>query len=157
ELITKIGSRNSCLRWRPLGEVIRRACRLRASSAGAEELEMYGSELLVENPSDQAFEVRILKRTGQDDFVSEILCNERPITWAIQGEHFVFGERIGPRSGKSFRVVYREQQAHSVRRSLGFEMVVAARRILCEIRDNYLFTSRILSAPTKKLKVRPVR
>jgi hypothetical protein len=93
--------------------------------------------------------VRIQKRTGQGDFASEILCNEGPVAWTIQSEHFVFGERIAPRSKKSFRVVYREQP-RSVRRSLGFEMAVAARRILSEFRDNYLSTSHILSGATKK-------
>ena len=32
ELIEKIGSLNCCLRWRALGEVIRRACRRRTNS-----------------------------------------------------------------------------------------------------------------------------
>jgi hypothetical protein len=156
ELIEKFGSLNCCLRWQPLGQVIRRACRRRSNDAGAEELEMYSNELLIENPSDQAIEVRIRKRKSQDDLASEILCDGKPVMWTTEVEHFVFGERIGSHSEKCFRVVYPEQ-AHTgkVRRSLHFELAVAARRILSEFRDDYLSTSRFLSVLIERLKSVP--
>ena len=104
-------------------------------------------------PSDQAIEVRIRKRKSQDDLVSEILCDEKPVMWAIEEEHLVFDERIGSRCEKRFRVAYQEQaHAGMVPRSLRFELSVAARRILSEIRDDYLARSRFLSAPTDRLK-----
>jgi hypothetical protein len=143
ELIEKIGSLNCSLRWRPLGEVIRRACRRRVDGVGAEEVEMYGSELLIGNPSDQEIEVRIRKRRSQNELVSEILCDEKPAMWAAEMEHLVFAERIGSRGGKRFRVFYREQtHPEHVRRSLRFELSVAMRRMLSEFRDNYLAKSR---------------
>ncbi len=153
ELVEKFGSLNCSLRWQPLGQVIRRACRRRSNGAGKEELEMYGNELLVDNPLGQAIEVRICKRKSQDDFASEILCDETPVTWATEGEHFVFGDQIRPHGEKCFRVIYRGQ-GHSgkVRRSLRFELAVASRRILSEFRDNYLSTSRLLSVPAERLK-----
>jgi len=153
ELIEKIGSLNCCLRWRPLGQVIRRACRRRANGVGSEELEMYGNELLIGNPSDQAIAVRIRKRKSQDDLVSEILCDEKPVMWATEFEHFVFGEWIQSHSEKQFRVVYPEQaNVGKVRRSLRLELAVALRRILSEFRDDYPSTSRFLSAPAERLK-----
>jgi hypothetical protein len=153
ELIEKIGSLNCCLRWRPLGQVIRRACRRRTSGAGAEELEMFGNELLIGNPSDQAINVRIRKRRGPDELPPEILRDEKPVTCATEVEHFVFGERIGSDSEMCFRVVYPEQaNARELPRSLRFELAVAARRILSELRDDYLSTNRLLSAPAERLK-----
>jgi hypothetical protein len=148
ELIEKIGSLNCCLRWRPLGEVIRRACRRRAIRAGAEELEMYANELLVDNSSNEPIEFRIRKRKGQDDLVSEIVCDEKPVIWATEGAHFVFGERISSHGEKRFRVIY-EKQGHpgKERRSFRFELAVAVRRILSEFRDDYLSRSRYLRAP----------
>lgn len=153
ELVEKIRSLNCHLHWRPLGQVIRRACRRRANSAGSEDVEMYGNELLINNPSDQAIEVKIRKRKSQDDLVSEILCDEKPVMWATEGEHFVFGERILTHSEKRFRVVYQVQApAGKMRRSLRFELAVAARRILSEFRDDYLSRSRFLSATADRLK-----
>jgi hypothetical protein len=154
ELIEKIGSLHCSLRWRPLGDVIRRACRRRATGEGAEELQMYGNEVLVDNNSDQQIEVRIRKRKSSDDIVSEIRCDEKPVLWAAELDHFAFGEQIPPRSERCFRVLYPEQgKAARSRRSLRFELSVAARRILCEFRDNYLSTSRFLSAPVERMKI----
>jgi len=153
ELIEKIGALNCCLRWRPLGQVIRRACRRRANDAGAEELEMYGTELLVDNPSDQAIEVRVRKRKSHDDLASDILCDEKPVAWVNEVKHFVFGDRISSHSEKCFQVVYQEQTTTGkVRRSLRFELAVAVRRILSEFRDNYLSTSRLFSSPAERLR-----
>jgi len=153
ELVEKIRRLNRCPRWRPLGQVIRRACRRRSSGAGAEEVEMYGNELLIDNPTDQSIEVRIRKKRSQNDLISEILCDETPVSWTTEGEHFVFGDRIGSRSEKCFRVVYREKaHAGKVRRSLRFELAVAMRRILSEFRDDHLSASRLMSAPVEKLK-----
>lgn len=153
ELIRKIGSLNCCLNWRPLGEVIRRACRRRAIGVGAEDVEMYGNELLIGNPSDQAIEVNIRKRKSEDEGVSEIRCDELPIMWATDAEYLVFGERIGPRGEKRFRVVYQEPAfAGNVRRSVRYELSVAVRRVLSEFRDNYLARSRFLSGSADRLK-----
>jgi hypothetical protein len=152
-LIEKMSSLNSRLRWRSLGQVIQRACRRRRLSAGVEELEMYGSELLVNNPSDQAIEVRIRKRKSHDDLASEILCDEKSVMWATEGEYFVFGEEIGPHAEKCFRVVPpKRADAGNDRRSLRFELAVAVRRILSEFRDDYLSTSHILSGRAERLK-----
>src|SRR5579864_2847391 len=145
ELVEKIGSLNCRLDWRPLGQVVRRACRRRTSGAGSEELEMYGNELLVENLSDRAIEVRIRKRRSQDDLVSEVLCDDHQVTWATEDGFLVFGERISPRGEKRFRVAYRDQtSAVPLHRSLRFELAVAIRRLLSEFRDDYLSHSRFL-------------
>jgi hypothetical protein len=155
ELIEKIGSLNCCVQWRPLGQVIRRACRRRGNGVGAEELEMYGNELLIGNSSDQAIEVRIRKRKSEDDLVSEILCDEKPVMWKSEAEHFVFGEHIQSHSEKRFQVIYQEQEqanAGKARRSLRFELAVAVRRVLSEFRDDYLSRSHFLSASADGLK-----
>jgi len=153
ELIEKIGSLNSRVRWRPLGEVIRRACRRRDTGAGTEELEMYGNELLIGNPSDQAIEVKIRKKKSHNDLASEILCDEKSVNWTTQGDHFCFGDKIGSKSEMCFRVVYQEQPGtRKARRSLRLELAVASRRILSEFRDDYLATSAILSVPAERLK-----
>ena len=153
ELIEKLRSLNCCLRWRPLGEVIRRACRRRVRGVGVEEVEMYGNELVIDNPSDQVIEVWVRKRENQADLVAEILCDGKPVMWTSEVDHLVFGERIGPRSERRFQVVYRERaNAGKMDRSLRFELSVAVRRILCEFRDDYLSGSSFLSTTSASLK-----
>jgi hypothetical protein len=153
ELIEKLRLLNCRLRWRPLGEVIRRACRRRISAVGVEEVEMYGNELLIDNLSDQAIDVRVHKREDQADLVAGILCDGKPVTWTSNVDRLIFGDRISPRSQIRFQVVYEEEaDARKVNRSLRFELSVAVRRILSEFRDDYLSRNRFLSTTSASLK-----
>jgi len=153
ELIGKLQSLNCHLRWRPLGEVIRRACRRRVSRTGVEEAEMYGNEFLIDNPSDQTIEVEVRKRECQADLVADILCDGKPARWTSDVDRLVFGESIRPRGQRRFQVIYREQAGSAkVDRSLRFELSVAARRILSEFRDDYLSKSRFLGTTSANLK-----
>jgi hypothetical protein len=153
ELVEKIRLLNCRLFWRSLGEVIRRACRVRSERIGAEEVEMYGNELIVNNGSGQTMEVRIRKRKSEGDVVSEILCDEKPIAWATQDQHHMFEGQLGPRTQKFFRVVYEKMPlTRGSRRPLPFKFSVAVRRLLCEFRDEYVARSSFLSGPANRLK-----
>ncbi len=153
ELIEKLRSLNCCLRWRPLGDVIRRACRHRVSRAGVEEVEMYGNELLIDNPSDQEIELRVHKRESHADLVAEILSDGEPVTWTTEADQLVFSASIWPHSEKRFQVIYREPaSAGKAARSLRFELSVAVRRILSEVRDEYISRSPLLSTTAASLK-----
>jgi hypothetical protein len=153
ELIEKLCSLDCSLRWRSLGEIVRRACRRRATRLGEEEVEMYGTELWIDNSSDQTMEVKIRKRESGAGQVSEILCDERPVPWTTDVEHVVFGERIPPRSERHFKVIYRGQiDDGTIGRSLRYEVSVAVRRVLSEFRDDYLSRSSLLSATAGRFK-----
>jgi hypothetical protein len=153
ELIEQLRSLNCCLRWSPLGDVIRRACRRRLVGAGVEEVEMYGNELLIDNPSGREIKLRVHKRETQAELVTEILSDGEPVTWTTEADQLVFSESIGPHSEKQFQVIYRESaSAAKEGRSLRFEVSVAVRRVLCEFRDDYLSRSRFLGTTAASLK-----
>jgi hypothetical protein len=155
DLIEKLCSLNAALRWRPLGEVVRRSCRRRTTHAGAEEVEMYGTELCIDNTSNEGIDVTIRKRESQIDLVGEILSDGKPVTWTSDREYLVFSDRILPRSEKRFRVNYRKQAdgaAAVIGRSLQYEISVAVRRALSEFRDDYLSKHRLLSATAERFK-----
>jgi hypothetical protein len=114
---------------------------------------MYGNELRVDNPSDQAIELTVRKRKSQDDIDFEILCDEKPVAYVTEPRHFAFHQRIAPHSETYFQVAYRGQASLSPQRSsLRFELGVAARRILSEFRDEYLSTNRFLSVPADRIR-----
>jgi hypothetical protein len=114
---------------------------------------MYGNELLMHNPSDQEIDLRVHKREGHADLVAEILFDGKPVTWTTEADQLVFSERISPLSETHLRVVYRERaKAEAVGRSLRFELSVAIRRILSEVRDEYLSRSSFLSTTAASLK-----
>jgi hypothetical protein len=139
ELIEKLSSLNCRLRWRPLGDVIRRACRHRTNDMGVNEVDMYGNELLIHNPLDQVMNVHVRKRENKANFVSEVNCDEGSIAWTTNGDYVFFSEKMLPHSDRMVQVVYRDyDDTAQASRSLSFELSVAARRILSEIRDEYL-------------------
>ena len=153
ELVDKLRSLNCCLRWRPLGDVIRRACRHRVSRAGVEEVEMYGNELVVDNQSDQEIELRVYKQESHADLVEGILADGQPVMWTSEAGRLVFSSRALPHRDKSLQVVYREPtNGGKANRSLRFEMSVALRRILSELRDDCLSKSRLLSTTAAGLR-----
>jgi hypothetical protein len=152
-LIQKIDSLNCSLYWRPLGEVIRRACRCRPNGTDAEEVEMYGNELLIGNPSDHPIEVSIRKRKSEHEAVSEIRCDGLPMKWMTDDEYLLIGDQIPPHGEKRFRLFYDEPTlAGNVQRSVRYKVSVAARRMLSEFRDDYLARSSFLSGSADMLR-----
>ena len=144
-IIEKLQSMNSSLQWRSLGTVVRRACRRRPISDGTEEVEMYGTELFVENPYDRPIEVLVRKRETRPDMIAEVRCDDRPVRWDGIAGQLVTRENIEPHGSRRFHVLYRESNAMGkVERSLRFEVSVALRRILSECRDEYLSEGRFL-------------
>jgi len=153
ELIDKLQSLNCRLRWRPLGDIIRRACRRRVKEEGLEEVEMYGNELVIDNSSDQATSVHVSKRESGTNFVTEVQCDQKPIMWTTMSERLIYDERIEPCSEKHFQVFYRDrEEEEKVNRSLRYELSVAARRILSEFRDDFVSRSHFLSTTAAGLR-----
>lgn len=140
EFLERLSSLNCSLRWRSLGEVIRRACRHRPTGSGAEEeVEMYGNELLIANPSKRAVDLTVRRREGRTDLVAEVQADQSCIPWTMEQNSVVFRQRILPESEPMFRVVYKEySNRRPLDRSVRFKLSVAARRILSEFRDEYM-------------------
>ena len=146
DFIEKLQSVNCRLRWRPLGEVVRRACRRRPSGDGLEEVAMYSTESMIENPSDRPTDVIVRKREPRPEIVAAVTCDDNRVDWSGVGGQLVYGGRIQPHASQRFNVLYREIGAiDKVERSLHFEVSVALRRILSEWRDEYLSEGRFLN------------
>jgi hypothetical protein len=151
DLMEKIGSLRCQLRWRPLGEVLRMACRWRSPKPGEVEVEMFGSELQFSNSSDRAIELRVRKMKSEGDQICDVLCDDAPVAWTVEEEQFVFSGTIEPHGEKHFRVIYREpSQAAEEKRSLRYELAVGVRRMLSEFRDDYLSQNQMLAGPARK-------
>jgi hypothetical protein len=153
ELIEKLQSLNCSLRWRSLGDVIRRACRRRVNEMGVEEVEMYGSELLIQNQLDQVIDVRVRKKENETERVAEVRCDQKPINWVTRSEHLIYEDKIEPCREKLIQVLHRQDEvAENASRPLRFEVSVAVRRILSEFRDEWLSRSSFLTSAAANLK-----
>ncbi len=152
-LVEKLESLNCHLQWRSLAEVIRRACRQRINGSGAKEVEMFGSELLLDNPGELTLAVEVKKKEKKAAKVDQVQCDGAQVTWTRNADHLVYKGTLEAGSQREFRVLYRAQdEVVRVDRPLRFELSVASRRILSEFRDDYLSRSSFLSGKVATLK-----
>jgi hypothetical protein len=135
-LLESLRARNCILKWRPLGEVIRRACRRRTNDSGAVEVEMYGAELLVCNPEEHEIRAHIRRKEANPETVLKIESDQTAALWHAESGWCTFEAAIAANSDRRFRVYYRGlEQMQKIKRSVAFKSSVAARRILCELAD----------------------
>src|SRR5437773_7001469 len=70
--IKRLNALRSAPTWRSLGDVVRRSCRQREVSPGEVEVEMYGTELRIENRSKQPKRFAIRRRECEPSAIREI-------------------------------------------------------------------------------------
>ena len=152
-LIERLRSLNCSLRWCSLGQVIRKACRRRATNTNGEEILMYGTELSLDNPLDRVLQAKVKKRELQGDAITQVLWDDQPVPWSVDADEVVFEAKIPARCQGHFRVVY-ENQSRPVPlpRSYRYRISVALRRILSELRDDYLSRSSLINDSVSKLR-----
>jgi hypothetical protein len=137
-LVEKLSALNGTLRWRSPREVIRGAYR-RRNDGNAEHVEMYGSELRLVNDSDRERDISVRKRESDPSLVASVEIDGSRVESTSSGDGITFGYRLPPRSEALVTVLYRESPVHSRRpASLKYHVIVAARRFLSELRDEYV-------------------
>ena len=137
--IDALNSLNARLSWCSLGETVRRSYRQRESPSGEMELEMYGSELRVENSSAVRKRFRIRRRETDPAVVKEIRDGALPIEWRADGDRLTFEIELDPGKCKTVRIVFTELRNHDFRgESLRYRVKAMLRRYLSELRDNYV-------------------
>lgn len=135
-LLEKLQGLNCAIKWRPLGEVIRRACRWRTKAPLGVEIEMYGTELVFANPKHQEVSTLIKKREASTDSVTHVQSDLGEIEWHPGLNSCSFEATIGANSERHFRVCYRDlDDVRMVEQSVAFKSSVAVRRILSEFAD----------------------
>jgi hypothetical protein len=139
ELIKKLNALNCILQWRSLGEVIRRACRMRWPETSSLDIRMFGAELSIQNPASIGIDVTIRKRECKTDRIAEVRCNSAATRSDCVDGEIIVHQRLESRGELRVEVQYKDSvAAEKVSRPLSFEVSVAMRRILSELRDEYL-------------------
>ena len=129
--------------WRNLGEVVRRSCRQREVSLGAVEVQMYGTELRIENRSEQPKHFLIKRRDHEASAIQRICAGAQEISWKPVNGHIELEIELNP--GENQVIQIRFYDAAEKRRSgdnLPYRLKAMLRRYLCEVRDNYIVPMR---------------
>jgi hypothetical protein len=129
--------------WRNLGEVVRRSYRQREDSPGAVEVEMYGTELRIENRSGQPKRFLIKRREGEPSAIERICTEAQEIGWQTVDGHIDFEIELNPGENRVIRVKFHDLAGKERNRdNLPYRLKAMLRRYLCEMRDNYVMPIR---------------
>jgi hypothetical protein len=125
--------------WRNLGEVVRRSCRQKEDSPGAVEVEMYGTELRIENRSAQSKRFFIRRRECEPSAIQRICTDVQEIAWQQTNGHIDFEIELNPGENQAIKIrfhhlVKKERNGDNV----PYRLKTMLRRYLCEMRDNYV-------------------
>jgi hypothetical protein len=139
QFIDRLNALKVPLTWRRLGDVVRRSYRQKELSPDSVEIEMYGSELLIENRSDRTKSYFIRRREHEPKSIESLHAGSRRVSWDSAEDYIECEVNLAP--GESTLLTLRfkaaEDSAHSTQ-NLMYTAKTMLRRYLSEARDNYL-------------------
>jgi hypothetical protein len=157
DFIDRLNALNCRLTWRSLGDVVRRSCRQRELSPGTVEVEMYATQLWLENDSEEARHYLIRRRESEPSAVKEVCAGSRTITWNSANGYVNLGVELNAGGQQMVEIRFYQLDANGrSKESLSYRAKAMLRRYLCEIRDNYITTtkSRLASFIVRKQRTR---
>jgi hypothetical protein len=129
--------------WRSLGDVVRRSCRQREVWAGNVEVEMYGTELRIENRSEQPKHFVIRRRESEPSAIQRICTGSQEIAWKSVNGHIDFEIALNPGENGLIKIKCHDVVEKGYKRdNLLYRFKATLRRYLCEVRDNYIVPTR---------------
>jgi hypothetical protein len=136
--------------WRNLGEVVRRSYRQREVSPGVMEVEMYGTELRIENRAGQSKHFCIRRRESEPSAIQRICADAQEITWRQTNGHIDFEIDLNPGENQMIKIKFHDL-ANKERNgdNVPYRLKAMLRRYLCEMRDNYVVPLRFRFAGSR--------
>jgi len=131
------------LAWRSLGEVVRRSCRQRELSPGLVEVEMYATQLRLENQSGQRKRYLVRRRESEPSNIKEIRAGSRNVAWSSTDSRVAFEIELNPGENTMISMGFHDLTGNGRHAdTLSYRTKAMLRRYLCEIRDNYVTPAR---------------
>ena len=139
EFMERLNRLNARLHWTNLAEVVRRSFLQREILPGIVEVEMYGREVRIENPSSVKKVFRLRKREAEPTTIKEIRAAAQPVKWTAAENHIAFEFELNPGESKTVTITFNEPADEGFAgENLRYKLKAMVRRYLCEIRDNYV-------------------
>jgi hypothetical protein len=141
--IDRLNSLKRPLKWRSLGEVIRRSYRQRQLADGAIEVEMFGAELSLENDLNRARRFIVSRRESDPGTIRRIVAGLEEVAWTHAAGCIRFELEIPAGQTRRIAIEFHNYAAES--RSFEtsrYRVKTLIRRHLCEVRDNYVMPAR---------------
>jgi hypothetical protein len=138
EFIDNLNALKCPLSWRSLGEVVRRSCRQRELSTEVVEVEMYGTELRMENRSEKRKRFIITRRESDPSAIKEIRAESDQIAWHFSDDRIALEIELNPGDSRTVGIRFHDVSGNGqYRENAGYKVKTWFRRYLSEARDNY--------------------
>ena len=142
--VERLNALKSKVIWRNLVDVVSRSYRLRQLTLDTTEVEMYAAMLQLENFSGGRKRVLITRRESEPSAIREISDGFRLIPWMVQDGCIKFEIEVAAGERKSIHVKFHELGKDRQKQdTIAYLCQAMLRRYLCEIRDNYVTTTRM--------------
>ncbi len=129
--------------WHNLGDAVRRSCRQRLDSTGVVEVEMYGTELRIENPSGNPRRFLIRRRECEPSTIQRICTGGQEIAWRQVNGRINFEIELNPGENRVIKIKFHDLSGKECGGdNLPYRLKTMLRRYLCEVRDNYVVPMR---------------
>jgi hypothetical protein len=139
QVIAKLNSLHWKLRWRSLGEAVRRCFSVRIGSDGARCVEMYGSSLIYQNSQGIREGTIFMKEEDDWNCVKVVTVNGLAVDYTHHGGYLRFEAMIPPSESAELRIVYSSGlDLSSEEEGIHYRAKAVFRRYLSEFRDNFL-------------------
>jgi hypothetical protein len=142
DFMDRLNQLNARLHWVNLGEALRRSFRQRQVSPGMVEIEMYGSEVRVENPFPLRTSFHFRKRESAVEHIEAVEASGDPVRWAAMDDKqgLSFNIDLNPGESKIVKVGYKQFGSVDgfTGENLSYKLKAMVRRYLSEVRDNYI-------------------
>jgi len=149
DFIDRLNSLPVPLVWRGLGEVVRRAYQQRLREDGAYQIRMWGGEILIINPAAHARHFVVEKLERAPEGLEGLNVSGRRAAFHLDGERMRCELEVDPQQAASVRIAYRDTFGAPTKAAWSAQLKVAARRYLCECRDEAQPLIRWISSNTQ--------
>jgi len=125
--------------WRGLGDIVRRSYRQREVSPGKVEVEMYGTELRLENRSAQPKHFLIRRREREPSAIERVCAGSEKIAWKPVNGRIDFEIELHPGENQVVKIRFHNLAGDGCNGdNIPYRLKAMLRRYLCEVRDNYI-------------------
>jgi hypothetical protein len=144
DFVDRLNALKCRLTWRSLGDVVKRSYRQRQLSPGVVEVEMYATQLRLENHSHQRKRYLIRRRESELSSIREIRAGSRNVPWSSTDGMVVFEIELNPGEKAMISMGFHDLAGNGrYADSLSYRTKAMLRRYLCEVRDNYITPARL--------------
>jgi hypothetical protein len=149
--IQDLSSLKTNLAWMPLGQTIAKSCVVRRDGGNRAVVRHFARVLKFRNPADEILTCSF-EKPEQGDGVEGVLLNGRKAPFVVGGGFLKYETALQPREELTATVLQCQRKRASRRTSLKYVINSSARRILSDLRDNYLARNERLLAMAESVK-----